>query len=76
MAHLENKKMKNRLIGIMGNYTWSPGIMKRLKDFAQTSGKWELLSPEVVIQSSPKDEDYAKAAELGKNMAQRLKACQ
>jgi len=76
MTHLENKKMKNRLLGIMGNYTWSPGILKKLKEFAQSAGKWELLSPEIVIQSSPKDEDYDKAVQLGKNMAQKLKECQ
>jgi flavorubredoxin len=60
----------------MGNYTWSPGILKKLKEFAQSAGKWELLSPEIVIQSSPKDEDYDKAVQLGKNMAQKLKECQ
>lgn len=75
MAHLENKKMRNRLLGIMGNYTWSPGILKKLEDFAKNSGKWELLDPKIVIQSSPKDEDYVRAEELGKAMARRLKEC-
>jgi flavorubredoxin len=75
MAHLENKKMRNRLLGIMGNYTWSPGILKKLEDFAKNSGKWELLDPQIVIQSSPKDEGYVRAEELGKAMAERLKEC-
>jgi flavorubredoxin len=76
VEHLKNKNMKNRILGVCASYSWSKGVaLKALKELA-TSGGWELLEPQVEVKSSPTPEDLELCNQLGKNLAQRLKACQ
>ncbi|MBN1902274.1 FprA family A-type flavoprotein, partial [Candidatus Sumerlaeota bacterium] len=70
---LEEKMLKNRFIGIFGSYAWSKGAVKRLQDFA-SQGNLTLVEPVVEFKCSPTSEDLKKAAELGKNMAARIKS--
>ena len=76
VEHLKNKIMKNRILGVCASYSWSKGVaLKALRELA-ASGGWELLEPQVEVKSSPTPEDLKLCDQLGKNLAQRLKACQ
>ncbi|MEW6520885.1 MAG: FprA family A-type flavoprotein [Thermodesulfobacteriota bacterium] len=72
---LDNKRMKNRLLGVFGSYGWSGGGVKQLTDFAAGSkGRWQLVEPVVEAHCAADAEDLAGAAELGVNMARLLGA--
>jgi flavorubredoxin len=70
---LDNKRMKNRLLGVFGSYGWSGGGVKQLTDFAAAAAdRWQLVEPVVEAHCAAGADDFARAAELGANMAARL----
>ncbi|MBI5639420.1 MAG: FprA family A-type flavoprotein [Nitrospirae bacterium] len=69
---IENKGLKDRLIGLFGSYGWSGGAMKELTDFVGRM-KWQLIEPAIEVKGSPTEEDLRKCRLLGSNMAQRLR---
>jgi flavorubredoxin len=71
---LDNKRMKNRLLGVFGSYGWSGGGVKQLTDFAAAAGpeRWQLVEPVVEAHCAAGPEDFVRAAELGANIAARL----
>lgn len=69
---LENKMLKNRVLGIFGNYAWSGGAVKRMQEFADHVG-WEKIEPVVEIQGSACENDLKDGFQLGKNMVTSIK---
>lgn len=75
LEHLRNKMLKERLVGICGSYTWARGVaLKSLLDFAR-SGGWELIDPQVEMQSAPDARVLEECTALGRALAAGLKAC-
>lgn len=71
---LENDKLKNRVLGIIGTYGWSGGGVKRLKEFAEKV-KWDLVEPVVEARCAPTEEDLDKCVKLGGNIVEALNKC-
>ncbi len=70
---LENKLLKNRILGIFGTYGWSGGGVKRLVEFANKV-KWDLVEPVIEAKCSPTDEELKYCYQLGQNTLERLKS--
>ncbi|MFW6139634.1 MAG: hypothetical protein ACOC7U_10760 [Spirochaetota bacterium] len=68
---LENDKLKNRLLGIFGPYSWSGGAVKRLEEFANKTRN-NVLEPVVESQYAPNTEALDKCRLLGISMAKAL----
>ncbi|MEW6117205.1 MAG: FprA family A-type flavoprotein [Nitrospirota bacterium] len=69
---MENKGLKDRLLGIFGSYGWAGGALKELKDFGERM-KWQLIEPVVETRGAPKAETLTACEQLGRNIAVRLK---
>jgi flavorubredoxin len=68
---LENDQLKNRVLGIVGSYTWSGGALSALQKFAEKS-HCQLVEPKVEVRSSPTEDDLKKCETLGKAIAALL----
>jgi len=68
---LENKGLKDRIVGIFGSYGWSGGAIKELTDFAGRM-KWQVTEPIIEVKCSATEEDLRNCSLLGSNMAKRL----
>ena len=73
---LKNKMMKNRVLGICGSYSWSKGALAELQVFAEQGGDWKLVEPTIEVKSSPTETDLELCRELGRNMAEAVKAAE
>jgi len=71
LSMLENDKLKNRLIGIFGTYSWSGGGVSAIREFAEKSEN-ETVEPVVEVKFAPGDNDLEDCRRLGKAMASRL----
>jgi flavorubredoxin len=71
VSTLDNDKLKNRVIGVFGSYSWSGGAVKALRAYAEGSGN-TLLEPVVEAKHAPDDEAIEQCRLLGKNMAKNL----
>jgi flavorubredoxin len=72
LRYLENKKVRNHLLGVFGTYGWSGGGVKGVREWAQRAD-WELVEPVVEARFAPKTDDYKNLADLARNLAARLK---
>ena len=72
LEHLENKKLKNHHIGIVGTYGWSKGAVARMMQLAQSPG-WELVEPVVEALCSPDVNELKDCAELGRNLVEAVR---
>jgi flavorubredoxin len=72
LEHLENKKLKNHVVGIFGTYGWSKGAVARMMQLADSPG-WELVEPIIESNCSPDDNEAQDCAELGRNLAAVIK---
>ena len=68
---IENSALKNRILGIFGNYSWSGGGVINLEAFSERI-KWEKVGESVEAKSSPKEEDFKKCDLMAREMAARL----
>lgn len=68
-----NRNLKNRALGIFGSYSWSGGGVNNLKAFAEKS-KLDLVADPVEVKCAAKKEDIQKCIEIGKTVAQKVKA--
>lgn len=68
---LQNKMLKNRVLGICGSYSWSKGALAALLQFGE-KGDWEIVGPHVEVCSAPTQEDLTRCRELGRNIAAAL----
>ncbi|MBI5076223.1 MAG: FprA family A-type flavoprotein [Nitrospirae bacterium] len=69
---IENKGLKDRIVGLFGSYGWSGGGIKELTDLAGRM-KWQLMEPVIEVNCSPTEEDLQNCSRLGANIAQRLR---
>ncbi len=68
---LENDKLKNRVLGIFGSYSWSGGAAKALEEFAERCLN-DFVKPVVEAKFAPNDGDRELLVQLGRNIAQAL----
>jgi len=71
---LQEKKLKNRLVGVFGTYGWSGGGVKALVDFAK-GASLDLVEPVVEARFSAAPEDLESCVLLGRNIVGRLRCC-
>jgi len=73
MHYLENKMIKEHLLGVFGSYGWSGGGVKTLVDFAERSaGGWQLVEPVVEAHGAADANDMQQAELLGNNLARQI----
>jgi flavorubredoxin len=65
---LDEKKLKNRVVGLFGTYGWSGGGVSGLKAFAEANAL-ALAEPVVEARFSATGEELEKARQLGRNVA-------
>jgi flavorubredoxin len=65
---LEEKKLRNRVVGIFGSYGWSGGGVKGLKEFVERS-KQELVEPVVEARFAATGDELERCRQLGRNVA-------
>jgi flavorubredoxin len=70
---LEEKKLKNRTLGIFGSFGWTGGAVKDLRSFVDKSG-WSLVEPLVEVKCSPDASQLDMCVRLGKNLARAVSA--
>jgi flavorubredoxin len=68
---LQEKKLKNRLVGLFGSYGWSGGGVKGLREFVETS-KLELVEPVVEARFESTDNELEQCRQLGRNVAKAV----
>jgi len=68
---LDQKMLRNRVLGVFGTYGWSGGAVKALAEFANRE-YFDLVGPAVEARFSPTAEDLEKCFQLGRNVAKRL----
>jgi flavorubredoxin len=68
---LENDKLKDRVVGIFGSYSWSGGAVKELKAFAEQKD-FNFVQPVIESKFAPCEEDISQLKVLGKNVAAAL----
>ena len=70
-SKLLNRMPKNRLIGVVGSYSWSKGALTALQDYAAKS-KLEVIGPAVEVYAAPTDEDLKLCVQLGLKLGEAL----
>ncbi len=68
---LEHMGVKNKALGIFGNYSWNGGGVKNLQAFAERIG-WEQVAPAAELHGAPTPEKMAACDELARAMATYL----
>ncbi len=71
LRFLENKKIKNHILGLIGSFSWSGESRDRLRDFASKIN-CDPLDPIVEIKYGPTEKEFDDCALLAKNMAKAL----
>ncbi|MHC5213928.1 MAG: FprA family A-type flavoprotein [Planctomycetota bacterium] len=69
---LSSKMIQNRYVGIFGNYGWSGGAVKTLKEFVDQA-KLQLVEPAVEARFSAEREQLDDCFTLGQKVAQLVK---
>lgn len=73
IRELEHILPKNHYLGIFGSMSWGGGGVRSLEQFAEIV-KWELIAPSVEAKHAAHNADVNELINIGKGMAQRLKA--
>ncbi len=71
LSALDNRMIKDRILGVFGSYTWSGGALKELQEFAGKCN-WMKVDPVIEAKGSPSEIDLEKCRELGRNLAEKL----
>ena len=67
-------KPKNKCFGLFGGMSWSGGGVKTLTKYAE-EGQWNLVADSVEVKGAPiREEDWDKLYNLGKAVAEAIKA--
>ncbi|WP_027339160.1 FprA family A-type flavoprotein [Halonatronum saccharophilum] len=72
LRFLENKKIKNHILGLIGSYSWSGESIDRLTDFGGKVGI-DPIQPIVELKQGPTDLEFEKVSELAINLIKTLK---
>ncbi len=65
---LQNRNLKNRLLGIFGSYTWSSGAVKELRKFSEKV-QMDLIEPVIEARQAPSKAIIKETRELADNFA-------
>ncbi|ROR03266.1 FprA family A-type flavoprotein [Desulfosoma caldarium] len=71
LALLENKLLKNRLLGFVTSYAWAGGARKALEAFAQRLSL-EVVPPVVEVKGAGTAQDLEQCALLAAHLAERI----
>ena len=74
LAHLKEKKYKDRKLALISNYSWSGGAKEAFESFANSFGA-ELLEPILNFKSRADEKGLTDCESLGRNLAQQLTKC-
>jgi flavorubredoxin len=72
LRFLENKKIKNKTLGLIGSYSWSGESRDRLKDFAAQIN-CEPVHPIIEMKCAPTEKEFDDCAILAKKVAEGIK---
>ncbi|SMO43268.1 Flavorubredoxin [Saccharicrinis carchari] len=70
---LRHMGVKNHYLGILGSYSWAGAAVKKLNAIAEEL-KWEVVGESVEEKHALKADKYQECINLGKAMADKLKA--
>jgi len=70
---LEMKRLRNRVVGVFGNFGWGGMAVKRLREFACQCAS-EVVEPAVEVQFAPGGETLETCRALGREVARRVLA--
>ena len=71
LSALENRKIKDRFVGVFGSYSWSGGGVKGIKEFVEDNNL-ELIEPVVETKHAPGEDIFEENKELAANMADKI----
>ncbi len=71
ITKFEHIGVANKLLGIVGSFSWASAAVKKLNVFAENI-KWDLVSDAVEEKHALKEEKYEACYNLGKTMAEKL----
>lgn len=69
---LLSRKPKNHVLGLAGSYSWSKGALDALRCFAADLD-WDRVDPEPEVFTAPTIDDLEACAQLGRNLAEKVK---
>lgn len=73
LSALEHKRLRNRICGIFGSYSWSGGAAKKMQETVEGL-KWELVEPVLAFTSHATKEQLQEAEALGQAVAEKVMA--
>lgn len=73
LSAIATRDIKGRYLGYFGSFTWAGAAVKRIAEFNEKL-KFEPVGNPVEMKQGMKEETYRHCLELGKAMADRLKA--
>lgn len=73
VTKLKHMGIQNHYLGILGSFAWAGASVKKLTEFATAIG-WEVVGDPVEEKHALKEGKYEACRNLGKAMADRLKA--
>ncbi|MBD3250074.1 MAG: MBL fold metallo-hydrolase [Candidatus Pacebacteria bacterium] len=68
---LEERRLSNRVLGLIGNYSWTGGAMKEMEQFVELL-KLEQAKPAIRAQYGADQEISKQIKKLGQDLAKRL----
>jgi len=71
LSTLENDRLKNRVYGVFGTYSWSGGGVKAIREYVEKSGD-PLVQPVVEAKFCPSAADLDACRLLGKRVAEAI----
>jgi flavorubredoxin len=71
LRDLTHKRLKNRVCGLFGSFSWSGGSVKQMRDMV-TALQWDIVEPEVAFKSHAGTEQIEQLESLGRAVAERV----
>lgn len=68
---LSHIKLKNRLLGVFGSFSWNGGGVKSLQNFAEQTD-WQLIAEPVETKGQPATESFNQCIAMADKMAEAL----
>jgi flavorubredoxin len=69
ISTLDNDRLKNRVYGVFGSYSWSGGGVKALREYVEKTGD-KLVEPVVEAKYSPNASDLEGCRRIGRGIAE------
>jgi flavorubredoxin len=71
LATLENDRLKNRVYGVFGSYSWSGGGVKAVREYVEKTGD-PVVEPVVEAKYAPTDPDLEACRRIGRGIAESI----